>query len=410
MTGTGFAQSSDTCTAVDAALAAARAEMGGQRPGLALAFVGGKHDADAAWGRLRDALAPIPVVGGAAVGGIAAGQLGYSGFEVALCLLSDRCGPFLAITSPDLRDGEFAAGEELGARIAALGRDEPAVLLFFDSVVDPGPPPALHPCSHLLDGLYAGLDGHAVQLSGAGTLADFTLSDSWLFAGDRLVRHAAVAVVCPPALSAETVIFHGCIPISGTYTITRIEGSLLYELDGQPAAGLIRQFLPAGMLGDGKKPLLHVTIGHNCNPDNAAFSEDDFVNRLILDLDDASGAVRLFDADFAEGEIVQLMLRDPYYVLESTRTGCAMVRDRLHRGTPFGALYFDCAGRAGGISGTPEEEADILLSAIGPRVPLSGFYSAVEIAPILGRSRPLDWTGVLTVLYERWPRSDVGSE
>ena len=30
-------------------------------------------------------------------------------------------------------------------------------------------------------------------------------------------------------------------------------------------------------------------------------------------------------------------------------------------------------------------------------VPLIGFYSGVEIAPVNGRSRSLDWTAVLTV-------------
>lgn len=408
MQGIGFAQLSDTGRAIDAALEAALAGSLGETPGLALAFVGGRHDPRIAWERLSRALSPVPIIGGAAVGCIGDGQLGYSGFEASVALFPARCGPFVTLTSPDLRDGEFAAGRALGIRIAALGRHDPSVLLFFDSVVDAGPPPRLHPCSHLVEGLYAGLDGHQVQLSGAGTLANFTLSDSWLFAGFRLARHAAVAVVCPPALTAETAIFHGCIPISGHYTITRIDGSLLYELDGQPATSLIRQFLGEGVCET--RPILHITLGQDFSPCDAAFSEDNYVNRLILDLDDESGAVRLFDADFSAGQVVQLMLRDPYYVLDSTRAGCLRVAERLRRGVPFGALYFDCAGRAGGVSGTPEEEAHILLSLIGPHVPLSGFYSAVEVAPIRGRSRPLDWTGVLTVLYESPPPADAGPE
>jgi hypothetical protein len=33
-------------------------------------------------------------------------------------------------------------------------------------------------------------------------------------------------------------------------------------------------------------------------------------------------------------------------------------------------------------------------------IPLLGFYSGVEIAPLLKKSRGLDWTGVLLVLAE----------
>ena len=42
------------------------------------------------------------------------------------------------------------------------------------------------------------------------------------------------------------------------------------------------------------------------------------------------------------------------------------------------------------------EEAGLLQGQLGAKTPLLGFYSRVEIAPFLGRSRPLDWTGVLT--------------
>jgi len=31
-------------------------------------------------------------------------------------------------------------------------------------------------------------------------------------------------------------------------------------------------------------------------------------------------------------------------------------------------------------------------------IPLIGFYSGVEVAPLLGKSRGLDWTGILTVI------------
>lgn len=81
----------------------------------------------------------------------------------------------------------------------------------------------------------------------------------------------------------------------GQYTITRIEGSLLYELDGQPATALIRPFLTEGDCET--RPMLRITLGQDWSPRDAAFSEDNNLNRLILDLDEESGAVRLFDAD-----------------------------------------------------------------------------------------------------------------
>ena len=43
-------------------------------------------------------------------------------------------------------------------------------------------------------------------------------------------------------------------------------------------------------------------------------------------------------------------------------------------------------------------ERALVLENAPREVPLIGFYSGVEVAPFEGAGRPLDWTGVLTVL------------
>ena len=53
------------------------------------------------------------------------------------------------------------------------------------------------------------------------------------------------------------------------------------------------------------------------------------------------------------------------------------------------------------MSGTLVEEADVVAAALPDDTPFLGFYSGVEIAPLCGRSRPLDWTGVLATYSVR---------
>lgn len=62
---------------------------------------------------------------------------------------------------------------------------------------------------------------------------------------------------------------------------------------------------------------------------------------------------------------------------------------------PFFALYINCAGRAGAYAGVEEEDAQFVQSAINGRAPLLGIYSGVEIGPIHGEVKPMDWTGLL---------------
>jgi small ligand-binding sensory domain FIST len=66
---------------------------------------------------------------------------------------------------------------------------------------------------------------------------------------------------------------------------------------------------------------------------------------------------------------------------------------------PAFALYIDCAGRAARF-GTERDDAVMVQKAVGDRVPLLGIYSGVEIAPIRGRPRTLDWTGVFCLFSE----------
>lgn len=64
-------------------------------------------------------------------------------------------------------------------------------------------------------------------------------------------------------------------------------------------------------------------------------------------------------------------------------------------------LYIDCAGRTAEMSNTEIEEASEVQKVFNLyNIPLMGFYSGVEIAPLMGKSRGLDWTGVLIVFAE----------
>ena len=88
-------------------------------------------------------------------------------------------------------------------------------------------------------------------------------------------------------------------------------------------------------------------------------------------------------------------------MLESVRDGVALMNGRVSGGEAVLGLYIDCAGRASAKSGAAVEEADLVRHGLDPSISLLGFYSGVEIAPFAGYSRPLDWTGVLTVLRRR---------
>ncbi|NJM93653.1 MAG: hypothetical protein HC842_02395 [Cytophagales bacterium] len=76
-----------------------------------------------------------------------------------------------------------------------------------------------------------------------------------------------------------------------------------------------------------------------------------------------------------------------------TKNARQLIEANSEKVNRFG-FYVNCTGRNCAFSGADQEDAEVIQSEFG-NIPVSGFYSGVEIAPLLGVSRPLDWTGVL---------------
>jgi hypothetical protein len=396
----GYGKSPDPLAAVRQAVAALGSAA--DNPRLLMAFSGGKLDPFAVRAALTAVLGPVPVVGGSAAGAISRAGYGYSGFELGLVAFDDPSTAPQMLLSRGLEVDERKSGADIGAQVRSVVKEQQVVLLLFDSVASTQPP-KLHYASSIVAGFNAAVGDAPVNLLGGGLLTDMNMSGAWVFDGEGVSKHATVALVFPPTVTAETVILHGCRPVSAFMEITRIDGATVYELDGEPALKVIERMLglPIGG-GRGQELSLVATLGQKRGDPYAPYDEKSYVNRLILSADAATGSITLFEPDFEEGALVQIMSRDNGLMLDSVRRGVETLNRTVHGGDNLLGLYIDCAGRASARSGSAIEEAELVVRGLDEKVPLLGFYSGVEVAPFDGEhSRPLDWTGVLTVLRRR---------
>jgi hypothetical protein len=383
--------------ATEAAQAALKQLPRYEGPGWALAFCGGRHDEAAVLQALRAQLGEVEIIGGVAVGTISNNLLGYSGYECAVALFPASLPNPTTVLVDDLQRGELEAGRLLGTRLREQAGDGDTVLLFYDSLHS-GPPPVLYVGSRLVEGIYQGLAGKQIKLIGAGLIGDYEFKKSYIFDGQRAVKHAALAVILPSMLHSHTTIMHGCMPASAFLEITRMEGAVVYELDGRPALEVLTEMLgqtPGAWAGDNLS--LAVTLGQKQGDIYAPYTESAYVNRLIIGSNPEDGSITLFEADFEVGTVVQIMSRDNHLMVDSVRQQTRQLLASLNSVRPILAFYINCAGRSSAFSGSEVEEAGVLQAEVGPDIPLLGFYSGVEIAPLLDQSRPLDWTGVLTL-------------
>jgi small ligand-binding sensory domain FIST len=406
--GVGYANQAGAFDAGRLAAGEAVQAVGGERRDLVLAFCGGQLDASAFFAGVRSAVGPrVPVLGGSAIGVVTAAQLSYQGAPAGVAVL-DLGEPLPAHASAGGLDrGERDTGRRLGRELAGAGASgSPLLLLFYDSIRTPPTataPPVMNASRPLVEGVAEGLPG-CPPVAGAGLMGDYAFSATSQFCGDAVRSQHAVGALLPSGIRTCLQVMHGCTPMDGVpHVLTRLDGVVLHEIDGRPAAERIDE-LYGSRDWRSQRPVHRLTLG--VRQGGGPFQlpdEDGWVNRLITGVMPDGKAVGLFEPDLEEGIEVLFMLRDPMLMMESARAGsaAAVARMRGAGGRPGFALYVDCAGRAAAASSTPAEEAaEVQAVMVREGIPLLGFYSGVEVAPVGGGSRGLDWTGVLLLVGE----------
>jgi hypothetical protein len=277
--------------------------------------------------------------------------------------------------------------------------------MFYDSIKNApteDSPPEMNASPPLIKGIEEKLK-LKVPIIGAGLVGDYEFNATKQFCGSFVESQCVVASLLAGDFKPYFSIMHGCVPKDGIYhTITRAEGPVIYEVDGKPVIDLIDDQYGSNEWS-GQLPVRRLTIGVNYGEKFEEFGENQFVNRLIAGVLPDRQGILLFEPDLAEGSEILFMLRNNKMMMESIQKNSEELLEKIiSKGeNPVLGLYIDCAGRAAIISETLTEEASEVQSIFNRyKVPLFGFYSGVEVAPLLGRSRGLDWTGVLLVLAE----------
>lgn len=197
-----------------------------------------------------------------------------------------------------------------------------------------------------------------------------------------------------------TTVSHGSEPIGNPCVVTKAQGNVIFEIDGQPALDLAGE-----------------RLGEPITPDTIATAVTLMgIGRRIQDIDRFLSPFRIsaihgfdFDArscmvptEIAEGSEIQFMRRDPHAVLDSARAGAEKLRETLDavNATPSLICQFDCAGRGKVILGD-EVLAGIQegQKAFADDVPWIGSFALGEISPLDGRNYFHNFTATLAVFY-----------
>lgn len=256
-----------------------------------------------------------------------------------------------------------AAGERLGQRLAVAAPH--SVLVLGQGVELNG--------SALIRGLRKAL-GERVTLVGglAGDAGRFIKTH--VISGARSSSHELVAVgFTDPALRVTTGTFGGWKPFGALRRVTRAEGNVLHELDGEPALNVYKRYL-----GDYAAQLPGSALLFPFAMFDAD-GRDMGVIRTILGVDETAGSLTLA-GELATDGFLRLMTASSDELIGGAETAAEATVDGELTPQQTLALLVSCVGRRMVLGARVEEEVEAVAEIVGAQCTLSGFYSNGEIS------------------------------
>ncbi|MDR3211397.1 MAG: FIST C-terminal domain-containing protein [Planctomycetota bacterium] len=387
----GFSDNPDSEAAVTAAINSALENS--QRQGscsLIMLFATIAHDQHFIRRIISNQLgADTLVIGGGAIGVVTNSGFGYSGYQLGVAMIWLESVDCRLYVESAMMDREREVGISIGSRLKKKGLepDTPAIL-FYDAIDRSQGELRLNLATPLLQGLEESLGFLPRRLVGAGLMSDFECSAGQVWTGRGGDSGHSVLLTFLGDLRLDSIVFHGCHPAGEYYTVTKAEKQMILEIDGQPALSYLESRLKPAMTAE-DFPFFMI-FGVNRNPPGSN-NHELYANRLCLGINRDREGIVMFESDMMAGTRFQIMYRS--IDLEYIPPRVNQLFSNLGNRRPVFAFYIDCAGRTGGFS-EGVEDALVVRDTVADRVPLLGIYSGVEIAPILGIPRTLDWTGV----------------
>jgi small ligand-binding sensory domain FIST len=280
---------------------------------------------------------------------------------------------------PSLRGRAEEVGRELGRIAAALDAAPRTLLLLADSY-------NLAP-DELLAGIESVSPGTLVL--GAGASEDGSVGETTVV-GRGVAASNAVAGLAIGGLEVRSMVTQGGTPVGRWYTVTRAESNRVLELDGEPALAVYLAEIPE-LLRTDLREALRCTRAALAEPGAGEGEEPAYVVRRLLGADVSHGALMVGD-EVVAGMRFAVAVRDPAAARESFVRG--VERFAARSGAIAGALYFNSVERGESLYGIPDLDTAYLRRSLGD-VELAGFFSGAEIAPLAGRNRFHQSSGVL---------------
>lgn len=313
-----------------------------------------------------------PLVGTTGAGVITAAGSQKRAVAVMLIASSNiKCG--VSAVGPITGKAERASGRQLAAATSQQTKlfKRHAFTLFCDHLVN-------NPAD-FISGLQEVL-GASFPITGGFSADDGHFAKTYQFYNEQVISYSATGVLWAGDCICATSTGHGWKPLGRPLTITASEANRIKTIENKPAIKLFEDYF-GDNINDLKEMKLSKVgllypLGFYIN------KEDGYILRNVLSVEEDGSLV--FQGNIPEDSQAHLMIGTKDSLILAAKDAAKLVNDQITKNSKqirF-AIVCESFSRYKLLGRSSDTEIEVIREELGPDVPIIGFYSFGEYAPL----------------------------
>ena len=367
--GVGRSNNSDAAQAGEEAAKHALNQAGG-KANLMVVFSTVAYEQKKMLEGIRSVSGEIPLVGCSDSGEITT-EGPVSGHVAVIALNTPEIEFSLGVGKGTDKDS-FKAGEEAAREVKKNAKGELSLfMMLLDGLAENG--------AAAVRGVQAVL-GESFPIMGGSAGDDFKFKKTYQYYNGQILENSVVGIGLSGKFSFGVGVRHGWEPIGLPMKVTKAEGAVLKELNNQPALKIYEDYF-----GKKAEELIKEPIARMAYTYPLGMSVEGSPELLIRDVVIANKKGEITcAAEIPEGSEIRLMLGDAEKAIQAAREAAEGALTQLKGSRPEVIFVFDCMARCKLLGPRIGEEITAIQEVLGKEVPLIGFYTYGEQAPLGG--------------------------
>jgi hypothetical protein len=363
------------------AAASAVSNIGDQKPDLCIVFASSEFDQDEVIAGVAKGANDAPIIGCSTAGEITGSGV-FTRSVVVMVVKSDTIDFFTGlgenVSNGARQAGAFVAKETLD-KAKNAGKELKVFIMLPDVLTGNG-----------ADAVRGALDvlGQHFPLVGGAAGDDFKFKQTYQYSDGRVVSGAIAAVGISGNFTMGVGVRHGWMPIGLPRKVTKSEGSVVHELDGKPAVSIYEDYFGQKVDELREEPLARLAITYPLGLKLPDYSNEYLLRDPITVNEDGSITCA---AEIPMGSEVRIMIGSTEKAIEASEEAARNMMEpfKQNNSTPKFVLMFNCIAREKLFAQKAIDEINAMSQVIGREVPMIGFYTYGEQAPLGGEVHDL---------------------